>query len=67
MKSHCANSMINNQIKGLSKNIIVLEKIKKDYDNFVNGKMLNGIANMFNIGKYKLIQGECAFAYENLK
>lgn len=59
--------MINNQIKRLSKNIIVLEKIKKDYDNFVNGKMLNGIANMFNIVKYKLIQGGCDFAYKNLK
>lgn len=59
--------MINNQIKRLSKNIIVLEKIKKDYDNFVNGKMLNNIVNMFNIRKYKLIQVGCDFAYENLK
>ena len=67
---HCTNPMINNQMKALSKNIIVLEKIEKDYgslDNFVNKENPNDIANMFNSGKYKLIQVGLAFAYDYLK
>lgn len=67
---HCTNPMINNQMKTLSKNIIVLEKIEKDYgslDNFVNKETPNDIANMFNSGKYKLTQVGRAFAYDYLK
>lgn len=67
---HCTNSMINNQMKALSKNIIVLEKIEKDYgslDNFVSIETANDIANMFNSGKYKLTQVGRAFAYDYLK
>ena len=62
--------MINNQMKALSKNIMVLEKIEKDYgslDNFVNKETPNDIANMFNDGKYKMIQVGRAFAYNYLK
>ena len=47
----CTNPMINNQMKALSKNIMVLEKIEKDYgslDNFVSIETPNDIANMFN-------------------
>ncbi len=69
-KIHCTNPMINNQMKALSKNIMVLEKIEKDYgslDNFVNKEMPNDIANMFNDGKYKMIQVGRAFAYDYLK
>ena len=54
-KIHCTNPMINNQMKALSKNIMVLEKIEKDYgslDNFVNKETPNDIANMFNDGKW---------------
>jgi len=67
---HCTNPMINNQMKALSRNIIVLEKIEKDYgslDNFVNKETPNDIANMFNSGKYKLTQVGRAFAYDYLK
>lgn len=67
---HCTNPMINNQMKALSKNIMVLEKIEKDYgnlDNFVNKETPNDIANMFNDGKYKMIQVGRAFAYDYLK
>lgn len=69
-KIHCTNPMINNQMKALSKNIMVLEKIEKDYgslDNFVNKGTPNDIANMFNDGKYKMIQVGRAFAYDYLK
>ena len=67
---HCTNPMINNQMKALSRNIIVLEKIEKDYgslDNFVSIETPNDIANMFNSGKYKLTQVGRAFAYDYLK
>ena len=67
---HCTNPMINNQMKALSKNIMVLEKIEKDYgslDNFVNKETPNDIANMFNDGKYKMMQVGRAFAYDYLK
>ena len=67
---HCTNPMINNQMKALSRNIMVLEKIEKDYgslDNFVNKETPNDIANMFNSGKYKLTQVGRAFAYDYLK
>ena len=69
-KIHCTNPMINNQMKALFKNIMVLERIEKDYgslDNFVNKEMPNDIANMFNDGKYKMIQVGRAFAYDYLK
>ena len=69
-KIHCTNPMINNQMKALSKNIMILEKIEKDYgslDNFVNKETPNDIANMFNDGKYKMIQVGRAFAYDYLK
>jgi endonuclease III len=69
-KIHCTNPMINNQMKALSKNIMVLEKIEKDYgslDKFVNKETPNDIANMFNSGKYKLTQVGRAFAYDYLK
>ena len=62
--------MINNQMKALSKNIMVLERIEKDYgslDKFVKKETPNDIANMFNSGKYKLIQVGRAFAYDYLK
>lgn len=67
---HCTNPMINNQMKALSKNIMVLEKIEKDYgslDNFVNTESPNDIANMLNDGKYKMAQVGRAFAYDYLK
>ncbi len=67
---HCTNPMINNQMKSLSKNIIVLEKIEKDYgslDNFVSIETPNDIANMLNDGKYKMAQVGRAFAYDYLK
>lgn len=69
-KIHCTNPMINNQMKGLSKNIMVLEKIEKDYgslDNFVSIETPNDIANMLNNGKYKMIQVGRVFAYDYLK
>ena len=69
-KIHCTNPMINNQMKALSKNIMVLERIEKDYgslDKFVKKETPNDIANMFNSGKYKLIQVGRAFAYDYLK
>ena len=69
-KIHCTNPMINNQMKALSNNIMVLEKIEKDYgslDKFVNKETPNNIANMFNDGKYKLNQVGRAFAYDYLK
>lgn len=69
-KIHCSNPMISNQMKALSRNIMVLEKIEKDYgslDNFVNKETPNDIANMFNAGKYKLTQVGRAFAYDYLK
>lgn len=69
-KIHCSNPMISNQMKALSRNIMVLEKIDKDYgslDNFVNKETPNDIANMFNAGKYKLTQVGRAFAYDYLK
>ena len=69
-KIHCTNPMINNQMKALSKNIIILEKIEKDYgslDNFVNTESPNDIANMLNDGKYKMTQVGRAFAYDYLK
>ena len=69
-KIHCTNPMINNQMKALSKNIMVLERIEKDYgslDRFVNKETSNDIANMFNSGKYKLIQVGRAFSYDYLK
>jgi hypothetical protein len=69
-KIHCTNPMINNQMKALSKNIMVLEKIEKDYgslDNFVNTQSPNDIANMLNDGRYKMIQVGRAFTYDYLK
>ena len=69
-KIHCTNPMINNQMKALSKNIMVLEKIEKDYgslDKFVSIETPNDIANMFNDGIYKLTQVGRAFAYDYLK
>ena len=69
-KIHCTNPMINNQMKALSKNILVLEKIEKDYgslDKFVSIETPNDIANMFNDGIYKLTQVGRAFAYDYLK
>lgn len=69
-KIHCTNPMINNQMKALSRNIMVLERIEKDYgslDKFVSKETPNDIANMFNDGKYKLIQVGRAFAYDYLK
>lgn len=69
-KIHCTNPMINNQMKALSKNIMVLEKIEKDYgslDNFVNTESPNDIANILNDGRYKMIQVGRAFAYDYLK
>ena len=62
--------MISYQMKALSKNIMVLEQIEKDYgslDKFVSKEKPNDIANMFNSGKYKLIQVGRAFAYDYLK
>ena len=67
---HCTNPMINNQMKSLSTNIIILEKIEKDYgslDNFVSIETPNDIANMLNDGKYKMAQVGRAFAYDYLK
>ena len=49
---------------------MVLEQIEKDYgslDKFVSKEKPNDIANMFNSGKYKLIQVGRAFAYDYLK
>ena len=69
-KIHCTNPMISYQMKALSKNIMVLEQIEKDYgslDKFVSKEKPNDIANMFNSGKYKLIQVGRAFAYDYLK
>lgn len=69
-KIHCTNPMINNQMKALSKNIMVLERIEKDYgslDKFVSIETPNDIANMFNDGIYKLTQVGRAFAYDYLK
>lgn len=69
-KIHCTNPMITKQMKALSKNIIVLEKIEKDYgslDNFVTKEQPNDIANMFYEGKYKMIQVGRAFAFDYLK
>ena len=69
-KIHCTNPMISNQMKALSKNIMVLETIEKDYgslDKFVSIETPNDIANMFNFGKYKLTQVGRAFAYDYLK
>lgn len=69
-KIHCSNPMISNQMKALSKNIMIMEKIEKDYgslDNFVNKVSPNDIANMLNDGKYKMIQVGRAFAYDYLK
>lgn len=69
-KIHCTNPMINNQMKSLSRNIIILEKIEKDYgslNNFVNTESPNDIANMLNDGKYKMSQVGRAFAYDYLK
>ena len=69
-KIHCTNPMISNQMKALSKNIMVLEKIEKDYgslDKFVSIENPNDIANMLNDGKYKMIQVGRAFAYDYLK
>lgn len=69
-KIHCTNPMINNQMKALLKNIMVLERIEKDYgslDKFVKKETPNDIANMFNSGKYKLIKVGRAFAYDYLK
>ena len=46
-------------MKSLSTNIIILEKIEKDYgslDNFVSIETPNDIANMLNDGKYKMAQ-----------
>lgn len=67
---HCTNPMIKNQMKTLSKNIVILEKIEKDYgslDKFVNKEQFNDIANMFSAGKYKMIQVGRAFTYDYLK
>ena len=69
-KIHCTNPMIYNQMKALSKNIIVLERIEKDYgslDNFVSIENPNDIANMLNDGKYKMVQVGRAFAFDYLK
>lgn len=69
-KIHCSNPMISKQMKALSKNIMILEKIEKDYgslDNFVNKVSPNDIANMLNDGKYKMAQVGRAFAYDYLK
>lgn len=69
-KIHCSNPMISKQMKALSKNIMILEKIEKDYgslDNFVNKVSPNDIANILNDGKYKMAQVGRAFAYDYLK
>ena len=69
-KIHCSNPMIRYQMNALSNNIMVLELIEKDYgslDNFVNKESPNDIANMFNHGKYKLIQVGRYFAFDYLK
>lgn len=69
-KIHCSNPMIKYQMNALSNNIMVLELIEKDYgslDNFVNKESPNDIANMFNHGKYKLIQVGRYFAFDYLK
>lgn len=69
-KIHCTNPMINYQMKALSKNILILEKIEKDYgslDDFVNKEKPNDIANMLNDGKYKMTQVGRAFAFDYLK
>ena len=69
-KIHCSNPMIKYQMNALSNNIMVLELIEKDYgslDNFINKESPNDIANMFNHGKYKLIQVGRYFTFDYLK
>ena len=69
-KIHCSNPMIKYQMNALSNNIMVLELIEKDYgnlDKFINKESPNDIANMFNHGKYKLIQVGRYFAFDYLK
>ena len=69
-KIHCSNPMIRYQMNALSNNIMVLELIEKDYgnlDKFINKESPNDIANMFNHGKYKLIQVGRYFAFDYLK
>ncbi len=58
-KIHCSNPMLKKQMESLSNNILVLEKIEKDYgslDNFVSKGNNNDIVNLLCDGKYKLTQ-----------
>jgi hypothetical protein len=69
-KIHCTNPMIRKQMESLSKNILVLEKIEKEYeslDTFVTTVLPNDIANLFYAGKYKLIQVGRSFTFDYLK
>lgn len=69
-KIHCTNPVIKKQMNAISNNTMVLEKIEKDYgslDEFVNKEEPNDIANMFDKGKYKMIEVGRSFAFDYLK
>lgn len=66
----CGNASIYRQMRALSYNISVLEKIEKDYgslDCFVSSDDPNTLANVLYDGKYKLRQIGKAFAFDYLK
>lgn len=67
---NCGNASIYRQMRALSYNISVLEKIEKDYgslDHFVSSDDPNTLANILYDGKYKLKQVGKAFALDYLK
>ena len=67
---NCGNASIYRQMKALSYNITILEKIEKDYEHldcFVASAEPNTIANILYDGKYKLNQVGKAFALDYLK
>ena len=67
---NCGNASIYRQMKELSHNVAVLERIENDYgslDNFVSSDIPNTLANILYDGKYKLKQVGKAFALDYLK